>query len=200
MRRTFLAGVFAAVPIAVTAIVIWYIESRTRDVVASITGRNIPFLGVGLSIVLIYLAGLLVTSLVGQYILGSLDRFLSRLPGLRDLYRIWKQVALTPAGTLGMFAKVILVRDETGSLYYLGFSSGHPIPGDDNTFCVFVPNYPNPIAGRIYFVPANLCLTLDMSVDEAFKAIVSGGNYLPDIIGQALTTKRLTKENGANAA
>lgn len=190
LRRTFFAGAFAAVPIAVTAIVIWYIETRTRDVVVTVTGRNIPFLGVALSVVLIYLAGLLVTSLIGQYLLGIVDRLLSRLPGLRDVYRVWKQVALTPAGTLGVYANVVLVRDETGSLYYLGFSSGQPIPGDTGTLCVFVPNYPNVVTGRIYFVPASLCITLDMTVDEAFKAIVSGGNYLPAKIGQTLASHR----------
>jgi uncharacterized membrane protein len=190
LRRTFFAGAFAAVPIAITAIVIWYIETRTREVVVTVTGRNVPFLGVGLAVVLIYLAGLLVTSFIGQFILGIVDRILSRLPGLREVYRTWKQVALTPAGTLGIYASVVLVRDETGSLYYLGFSSGQPIPGDTNTLCVFVPNYPNPVVGRIYFVPASLCMTLDMTVDEAFKAIVSGGNYLPEAIGQSLQASR----------
>jgi uncharacterized membrane protein len=190
LRRTFFAGVFAAVPIAVTVILIWYVESRTREVVLTFTNRNIPFLGVALSVVLIYLAGLVATSLIGQYILGVIDRLLSRLPGLREVYRVWKQVALTPAGSLGVYANVVLVRDETGSLYYLGFSSGQPIPGDTNTLCVFVPNYPNAVTGRIYFVPASLCITLDMSVDEAFKAIVSGGNYLPDVIGRTLSTAR----------
>lgn len=190
LRRTFFAGVFAAVPIAVTAILIWYVESKTREVVLAITNRNIPFLGVALSVILIYLAGLLVTSLIGQYFLGMVDRILSRLPGLREVYRVWKQVALTPAGSLGVYANVVLVRDETGSLYYLGFSSGQPIPGDTSTLCVFVPNYPNAVTGRIYFVPSSLCITLDMSVDEAFKAIVSGGNYLPDVIGTTLRSAR----------
>jgi uncharacterized membrane protein len=190
LRRMFLAGVFAAVPIAITAIIVWYIETQTRQVMVSLTGRNIPFLGVVLAVVLIYLAGVLVSSLIGQYILNTVDRLLIKLPGLGDIYRVWKQVALTPAGTLGMYARVVLVRDETGSLYYIGFTSGQPIPGDTDTVCVFVPNYPNPVVGRLYFVPASLCLTLDTTVDEAFKAIVSGGNYLPETIGRALNEKR----------
>lgn len=183
LRRTFLSGTFAAVPIAVTAFVVWYIEDRTRAAVASVTHRNLPFVGVALAIVLIYLAGLLVTSLVGKYILGTVDRILSKLPGLRELYRVWKQVALTPAGTMGMWAKVVLIRDETAAMSLIGFTSGQAIPGDPSTLCVFVPNYPNPIVGRLYFVPIARTVALNMSVDEAFKAIVSGGNYLPESIG-----------------
>lgn len=189
-----LAGVFAAVPVAVTAVIIWYVETRTRDVVVTLTGRNVPFLGVAIAVAMLYLAGVLVTSIIGQYLLNTIDRLLVKLPGLGDVYRAWKQVALTPAGSLGIYAKVVMVRDETGSLHYIGFSSGQPIPGDSETWCVFVPNYPNPVVGRIYFVPAAQCVTLDASVDEAFKAIVSGGNYLPESIGRALSERRAMTE------
>jgi hypothetical protein len=30
LRKTFLAGIFAAVPVAVTCFIIWYIDNRTR--------------------------------------------------------------------------------------------------------------------------------------------------------------------------
>lgn len=192
LRRTFLAGIFAAVPVAATIFIIWYIETRTREAIYPLVGRNIPFIGMVLAVLLIYLIGLLVTSLIGKYLINVIDRILSRLPGLRDIYRVWKQIALTPAGSMGMWAKVVLVRDETGSMRFLGFTNGEPVPGDTKTWCVFVPNYPNPIAGRLYFVPSDQCLPLDMSVDEAFKAIISGGNYLPKDIGQSISASRPT--------
>jgi uncharacterized membrane protein len=48
-------------------------------------------------------------------------------------------------------------------------------------YCVFVPNSPNPITGRLYFVPAELCTFTDISVEEAFKVILSTGNYVPPL-------------------
>src|SRR5690349_10718634 len=102
-RKTMLAGVFAAIPIAVTGFILWYIEGHTRSIVRNLFNINIPFAGVVLAIGLIYLLGLAVTSLVGQFFLGIVDAMLSRLPVLRELYRAWKQVSLTPAGTTGIF-------------------------------------------------------------------------------------------------
>ncbi len=66
LRTVFLAGIFAATPLAVTIFVVWTIEAATRQPVRDLTGVNIPFVGVVLAIVLIYLLGVVVTSLIGK--------------------------------------------------------------------------------------------------------------------------------------
>ncbi len=185
VRNTFLTGIFAAIPLAVTAVVIAYVEGTTRRPLREYLNLDIPFIGVIVAIALIYLLGLAVNSLVGKWILGLADRMFLRVPLLKDLYQAWKQVTMTPGGKEGMFAKVVLIPVENKETRALGFTSGDGIPGDPTTCCVFVPAMPNPISGRLYFVPVSQCIPLGVSVEEAFKLLLSGGNYVPAEIGAA---------------
>jgi uncharacterized membrane protein len=186
LRNTFLSGIFAAIPIAATVFIIYYIDQQTRGVSEILVGRRIPLLGVIVAIVAIYLLGLFVTSIIGKYILRLIDRMLLRMPILRDAYKAWKHVSITPGGKEGVFAKVVLIPVENGTMRQMGFTSGEGIDGDEQTWCVFVPAAPNPVSGRLYFVPGKDCLVLDLSAEEAFKLLISGGNYVPPEIGRAL--------------
>jgi uncharacterized membrane protein len=181
LKNTFIAGTFAAIPIAVTVFIVWYVETKTRMAF----GVHYPFLGVVLAIAAIYVLGLIVTSLIGQMLLRRADRMLERMPVLREVYRAWKQVSLTPPGTTGIFAKVVLLGDEQMGLATIGFTSGDAVPGNPDLLCVFVPAAPNPTSGRIYFVRRSRCQLLPMPAEEAFKLILSGGTYVPPGIGGA---------------
>jgi uncharacterized membrane protein len=177
LRKTFLAGIFAAMPIAATAFVIWYVDSRTRVLSRKLFHVDVPFLGVLLAVVALYALGFVVTSLIGKFLLRTADRLLNRMPLLKPVYQAWKQVALTPGE--GIFAKVVLVGDETGRMQMLGFTSGTPTDPGGDTLCVFVPAAPNPTSGRLYLVPQEHCRILALSSEEAFKMILSGGSYVP---------------------
>jgi uncharacterized membrane protein len=184
LRNTFLAGIFSVVPVAVTVYIVWKAESATREILRG-TPLDIPFVGIVLAIVALYLSGLIVSSLIGKWVLKWIDRALSRVPGLNTLYESWKHISLTPDGTEGTFSKVVLVRSEIG--LQLGFTSGVGIPGDENTWCVFIPATPNPISGRMHFIPRDQCLLIDCSTEEAFKTLISTGNYVPAAISAATT-------------
>ena len=186
LRNTFLAGIFAAIPVGATIFLIWYVETATRAPLRNLfNGRfDIPFIGIPLAILLIYLLGLGVTSIIGKWLLATLDKLLSRLPLLKDLYQAWKQVTVTPGGKEGMYAKVVLVALE-GEARMLGFTSGEAVPGDPETVCVFVPNTPNPVMGRLYFVGREKVQALDLTAEEAFKFLLSTANYIPAEIGAA---------------
>jgi len=202
LRKTFLSGLFVAIPIGITAWILILVEARTRDVATETLHVSFPFVGIILTILLVYLAGLMVTSLVGQLLISQIDRVLSRLPVLRELYRAWKQVSFTPTGSGGIFANVVLISDETGRFWMMGFSTAQPIPNDPNTTAVFVPAAPNPTSGRIYFVRRDQCTILKMHADEAFKLILSGGTYVPNAIGEATLgfTSMPVKEAAAPSA
>ena len=200
LRNAFLAGALAVVPIAVTAFVIWYVETKTRSAVRQVTGHDVaPFLGVLLAIALIYLIGVAVTSLVGRVLIRWADRVLNRLPLVRTAYAAWKQIALTPGGGQGMYAQVVLVGGAgtegagtgategggTGSsggtcgAVQIGFTSGTPVPGADHLLPVFLPQCPNPLNGRLLLVPRVQCRATSITPEEAFKMLLSSGNYVP---------------------
>ncbi len=181
LRNTFLAGAFAIVPVGITIYIAYKVESMTLPITEKLFGRPIHVVGILLAVAAIYLAGLIVTSVMGKWVLRLFDRALSRVPGLSVVYESWKHISLTPSGTEGTFSKVVLVPSEMG--LQLGFSSGMGIAGDENTWVVFVPTAPNPITGRMHFVKRDRIMLLDCSAEEAFKTLLSTGNYVPPMIG-----------------
>jgi uncharacterized membrane protein len=179
LRNKLVAGLLAAIPVAVTVFIIYYVDSKSRELLHVHT----PFVGIAIALGVIYLLGVFVTSVIGQFLLRVFDRTLRRVPGLRDLYRSWKQVALSDT-QVGMFAHVVLVPDDAGRGCVLGFTSGHAIEGDPGLSCVFVPGAPNPTTGKLYFVPTTRCIRLEMTPQDALKLIISGGNYIPAAVGK----------------
>lgn len=205
IRNAFLAGALAIVPVAVTAFAVWYVESQTRAAASRAIGRPVPpFVGVLLAVALVYAAGVAVTSLVGRLLLGLADRILARLPLVRAVYGAWKQVALTPGGGQGMYARVVLVEaadpataatgeavpdnvaaaPASAAAWQVGFTSGTPVPGAADLLPVFVPQCPNPLNGRLLLVPRSRCRLTDVSPENAFKMLLSSGNYVPPGIGR----------------
>ena len=60
-RQTFLAGIFAVVPVAVTIFIVYLINQKTSDIEEWVTGKRVPFVGILIALMLIYLAGLAAT-------------------------------------------------------------------------------------------------------------------------------------------
>jgi uncharacterized membrane protein len=181
IRRIFIAGLFAFLPLAVTGFILWWVDDKTTNIMFWLFQRRIHFLGVLLTLAVIYALGMATNSLVGKFFLRLVDSIIMRLPGIRLLYQSWKQIALTPGGTEGTFSRVVLIPDETGTMKLMGFSSGRIVEAGEPCYCVFVPSSPNPITGRLYFVRAQRCQFIDMSAEEAFKIILSTGNYVPPL-------------------
>lgn len=177
VRRAFLAGIFAAIPIVGTGFVIYYVDAQTRVLSRKMLGVDVPFLGVVLALCAVYLLGVVVTSLIGKLLLRAIDKMLTRMPLLRPVYQTWKQVVLTPGE--GIFAKVVLIADESGRMNRLGFSSGAAVSPGGDILCVFIPAAPNPTNGQLCFVRREHCRILGISSEEAFKMILSGGSYVP---------------------
>jgi uncharacterized membrane protein len=70
-------------------------------------------------------------------------------------------------------------------LYSIGFLAG-PAKGEIETragqpvMSIFIPCTPNPTTGYYVLIPEKDLIPLDMSVEEAFKLIVSSGLVLPN--------------------
>ncbi|MEZ4385004.1 MAG: DUF502 domain-containing protein [Nannocystaceae bacterium] len=182
LKKTLLTGIFSTIPLVVTVAVVVYVEKSSRAPVKALFGIDVPFIGFAVALAVIYLVGLVVSSIVGRMILDGLDRLLLKVPVLRELYKAWKQVSLTPGGREGIYAKVVLVPD--GERSVLAFTSGDPLDGDPERCCVYIPEVPNPMVGRLFVVERARCTELNVSVEEAFKMILSSGNYVPKEIGR----------------
>ena len=190
LRKTFLAGAFAVIPVAVTAVIVVYAEHATRPLTRPIFGRDVVGLGVVLAVVAIYVTGLFVSNSIGKTLLRWTDKLLHRVPLLRELYTAWKQVSLSPGGGEGIYGKVVLIPDgPPGSPRVLAFSTGEPIaPGAGHVAC-FVPNVPNPVTGRVVFARIDDVIASTLSAEEAFKLLLSSGNYVPTEVVVALADR-----------
>jgi uncharacterized membrane protein len=179
LRNKLLAGVLAAIPLGVLVYGFSWIESHTQPLLEPYLGVRVPGLPVLVALLGVYLLGVVVTSFVGGLALRLLDHVLERLPGFRLLYNAWKDVVLLPKDRPGTFHQVVLVPQAGAGTLALGFTSGEPLPGEPPSWCVFLPNVPNPLTGRLVVVPRAQCVPLKLSVVEAFKILLSTGSYLP---------------------
>jgi uncharacterized membrane protein len=179
IRNKFLAGAFTATPIVIIVFVAVWLEQNTQPLTRLLGLPPIPGLGVALGLVAVYLLGIAATSLVGGILAHWLDHLLQRIPGLNLVYRTWKDVFFMPPGKMGVYNQVVLVPSRVGAGKQIGFTSGASIAGDPPQCCVFVPGLPNPLSGQLILLPSDVCTPLSVSVEEAFKFLLSTGNYVP---------------------
>lgn len=196
LRGRFFAGVFIAAPIAITVmIVLWLIsviDNRVKPLIPpawnpeSYTNFAIPGFGVFVAIILLTVLGAITTNLIGRSAVGFSDRLLSRIPGVRNIYSLFKQLFETiQTSNQNSFREMVLVEYPKAGTWALGFVSA-PLKGEiktklsDSYMSVFVPTTPNPTSGFYMFVKRDEVIELDMSVEDGAKMIVSIGMVVPE--------------------
>jgi uncharacterized membrane protein len=178
LRNKLFAGVLAAVPLGIIIYAAILAEEKTEPLTKPL-GFHFPGLGVLLIVIAVYVLGLFVTSIFGRFFLALLDRVIRRVPGLKFLYQAWKDVLVHPAGRADIYSKVVLVPVHGTNVHQIGFTSGEPMAGNPKALTVFLPNAPNPITGQLVIVECTLCRPLNISLEDAFKFLLSTGNYEP---------------------
>jgi uncharacterized membrane protein len=138
-----------------------------------------------LTIVLVFVVGLLTRNFVGRKMVHLGERIVDRIPIARIIYIGVKQLleALFVQKTKA-FDKAALIEYPRRGVYAIGFITGES-KGEvqnmtpKNMINVFVPTTPNPTSGFYILIPDNELIVLSMSVEDAFKLIVSGGIISP---------------------
>jgi len=146
----------------------------------TLLGIYIPGLGVILTVAVLLITGLIVRNVLGQQLLRLWEGILHRIPIVSAIYNSVKQVSDTLlSGNSKAFGKVLLVRYPHGGAWSLAFQTS--VPGSvtqqlgDEYVGVFVPTTPSPVNGFYFFVRKSDTIELEMSVDFAFKSIISMG-------------------------
>ena len=195
LQRYFLAGLVAVVPISLTVLVVrWTITLMDQLLLRFIPERfwpevlfgfALPGIGLLATFLLILLVGVLVTNYFGRSLLHLSERIMGRIPLVKGIFSLFKQVADTvlSADRQG-FRKVVLIEYPRRGLWSVGFVTGTSQGEvqrviDQRTINVFMPTTPNPTSGYYILVPEEDALELNMTVDEAFKLIISGGMVSP---------------------
>ncbi|HWT53756.1 MAG TPA: DUF502 domain-containing protein, partial [Rhodocyclaceae bacterium] len=160
-------------------------------------GFDIPGLGTILTLLIIFVTGLVTANILGQQIVKFWEAALGRIPVVKSIYYSVKQVSDTLfSGNGDAFRQVLLVRYPHPEAWSIAFQTGEPARDvssrlSDDYVAVFIPTAPSPVNGFFFFVKRADTLVLDMSVDEALKYIVSMGvvspTHLLDQGGKPLT-------------
>ncbi|SDA79785.1 MULTISPECIES: DUF502 domain-containing protein [unclassified Janthinobacterium] len=194
MRKYFITGLLILVPLAITVWVLnlvigtldqslLLVPERFRP--NSLFGFDIPGLGTILTILIVFLTGLLTNNLVGNYVVKLWEKLLHRIPIVNSLYSSVKQVSDTLFSSSGnAFRKAVLVPYPHQNSWTIAFLTG--VPGGDaanhlvgDYVSVYVPTTPNPTSGFFLMMKRSDVVELDMSVDAALKYIVSMGVVAP---------------------
>jgi uncharacterized membrane protein len=204
MRKYFITGLLILVPLAITAWVLNLVISTmdqsllivpARWQPRALIGFDIPGLGTMLTVLIVFVTGLLTNNLVGNYVVKLWERLLQRIPIVNSLYSSVKQVSDTLFSSSGnAFRKAVLVPYPHQSSWTIGFLTG--TPGGDvknhlvgDYVSVYVPTTPNPTSGFFLMMKRQDVVELEMSVDAALKYIVSMGVVAPESAPDAAAVK-----------
>lgn len=195
LRRYFLRGLLAFLPLAIT---VWILEAVVRMMDGGLEFLPRPFrpstyfqfdfpgLGALFTFLLICLIGVVVTHLVGHKMHEVWERTMRRIPFVRSIYGAVQQLlnALF-SDDKSRYRRVVLIEYPRKGIYSLAFVTGVS-EGEvqertgERVINVFIPTTPNPTSGWYILVPEREAIDLEMSVEDAFKLIISGGMLVPD--------------------
>lgn len=144
--------------------------------------------GLLIAMVAIVLVGALLASVVGKALWSVIEASIMNTPVLRRVYPYVKQVTdfvLPPEDQKRMFSRVVAVEYPRPGLWSIGFVTGSGLrrisQSEQQEFLtVLISTCPTPITGPVVFVPKEEAITLDMTVEEAVRFIVSAGVVAPD--------------------
>ena len=195
LRTQFATGILVVVPIGVTILILVWIfgalDNILQPVIRSIWGRTFPGVGFGVTIVLIYLAGVIASNIVGRRLIHYGESLLAKVPVVRYLYAGIKQIleSFSKPGKTG-FMQVALVEFPKEGMRAIGFITNESYDkSGERLLNVFIPTSPNPTSGFLEIVTEDKIIRTNISVDDALKMVVSAGRVSLEEISDKLSPK-----------
>ncbi len=161
---------------------------------------GVGIVSVLLTIVILYAIGLFAANIVGRRVIELYERILDRLPLVKTVYGATKQVLEAFAGDHRQgFQRVALIPFPDARMRAVGFVTNNVIDHvtQQELVTIFIPTTPNPTTGFFQILPRTEITELDWSVEDAFRAIVSGGILTPAGITLVPNGMRPTTTSGA---
>jgi len=141
-----------------------------------------------IAVVTVCMVGALLASFVGKAIWRFIEKFIMNTPALRRVYPYVKQVTdfvLTPEEQAKLFSKVVAVEYPRKGIWSIGLVTGSGLKKvaenvEKEFLTILIPNSPTPVTGYVIMVPKEQTITLDMTIEEAFRFTISAGVIAPD--------------------
>ena len=180
IKRRIFAGLIAIVPIAVTFWILKFLFIFLDGFAAPLLKQvdiEIPGLGIILTLLFIFILGLLITNVLGKTIFSWGEKILDKLPFVNTIYNTIKQITSAfSSSTVKSFEQVVFIQYPRKGLWTMCFVTNQSKNENGESFYhVFVPTTPNPTSGVFIIVPQKDAIHPDISVEDGLKAIISGG-------------------------
>ena len=196
LRNYLISGLLFWIPLILTIIVIKFFlefvdglipQEYLPEAVFNLE-TSIPGSGIILLFLIILITGIFVTNILGRRLVALWERLLNRIPGFRNIYNILKKVSDTVLNTSSQsFKKAFLIQYPSKGIWVIAFQSGdyrgeaESIIGEE-IINLFVPTTPNPTSGFFVLIPKKDAFELDISVEDAFKLVISAGVVTPNSV------------------
>ncbi|MEA5575413.1 DUF502 domain-containing protein [Anabaena sp. UHCC 0451] len=200
LKNDLIAGLLVVIPLATTIWLTITIASWVVNFLTQIPKQLNPFDGlhpilvnvlnfvVGFAVPLlsILVIGLMARNIVGKWLLDFGERVLQAIPLAGQVYKTLKQLLETVLkDSNGKFRRVVLLEYPRRGMWAIAFVTGvisSDIQAQMNQpmLSVFIPTTPNPTTGWYAVVPEDEVVNLAMSIEDAFKIVVSGGIVAPN--------------------
>ncbi|AKG24023.1 DUF502 domain-containing protein [Calothrix sp. 336/3] len=199
LKNDLIAGLLVVIPLATTIWLTITIANWVIDFLTRVPKQLNPFDGlhpllvnllnllVGLTVPLlsILIIGLMARNIAGRWLLDFGERSLAAIPLAGQVYKTLKQLLETILkDSNGKFRRVVLVEYPRRGMWAIAFVTG--TMSDDiqsristPVISIFIPTTPNPTTGWYAVIPENEVINLSMSIEDAFKIVVSGGIVSP---------------------
>ena len=196
LRNYLISGLLFWIPLILTIIVIKFFLEFVDGLIPQEylpealfnLETSIPGSGIILLFLIILITGIFVTNILGRRLVALWERLLNRIPGFRNIYNILKKVSDTVLNTSSQsFKKAFLIQYPSKGIWVIAFQSGdyrgeaESIIGEE-IINLFVPTTPNPTSGFFVLIPKKNAFELDISVEDAFKLVISAGVVTPDSV------------------
>ena len=196
LRNYLISGLLFWIPLILSVIVIKFFLEFINNLVPQKylpevmfnLDATIPGSGIILVLLMLLTTGVLVTNILGRRLIVLWEKLLNKIPGFRNVYNVLKKVSDTVFNTSDeSFRKAFLIQYPSKGIWVIAFQSGdyrgeaESIIGEE-IMNLFVPTTPNPTSGFFVMMAKKDAFELDMSVEEAFKLVISAGVVTPNSV------------------
>ena len=190
LKRYFLTGLLVIIPIWGTFLILKALFIAVDGILGDLLVRLVPShyvpgLGILALIVLVFAAGLFATNFMGRRIVKWWEQLLNRVPLVRGIYSTLKSmIDVLSIAENASYNRVVMIQFPKNGHYCIAFVTGMTKGemqdlSQEPLIHVYVPTSPNPTSGYFLLVPEHEVTSVDISVEEAMKLIVSGGLCSP---------------------
>jgi uncharacterized membrane protein len=190
IRNQLISGLFILVPLWVTYVVVVASFNAMASVLqplVSLLPMEVPHwvelsISILAFILLVLVVGIVAGRVVGQRFLSWGESFIMKIPVIKAIYSAAKQVVdAVSVPNRTTFKSVVVIEYPRPGIRVIGFLTGVTTNETGAKWCrIFIPMSPLPTSGFLHLVPACEVRMTDLTVEEAFKMLISGGVIAPD--------------------